>query len=93
MEAQREKKFRLGWQIIAILAALTAFEFWVASVAEGPIPYPVLCWPFAPITWLAIWISKSPLPFLGIIAIIKAGLIAHYFMHISQLWKQAEEAH
>ncbi len=89
-EARRRARFRLGWKVMAVLSALTLVEFWIAAVAEGPIPYPALCWPLAPVTWVAVWASANPLPFLGVIALVKGALILHFFMHISQLWRKAE---
>ena len=29
-------------------------------------------------------------PYLAVLALLKAGLIAYYFMHIAQLWRQEE---
>jgi hypothetical protein len=91
MEAPKSAKLRLGWIVIGGLAVLTALEFWVASMTTGPIPYPVLFWPLAPITWIAVWASRSPLPFLALFALAKAGLIIYYFMHVAQLWRREEE--
>ena len=68
--------------------ALTVFEFWVASMAQGPIPYPVLFWPLAPVTWLALSASANPMPYLALIAVLKAVLILRFFMHISQVWRE-----
>ncbi|MCP4537918.1 MAG: hypothetical protein GY832_12305 [Chloroflexi bacterium] len=84
--------FRLGLQAFGGLMALTIFEFWIASMAKGPIPYPVLFWPLAPVTWLALSASANPMPYLVLIAAIKAVLILRFFMHISQIW-QAEGDH
>lgn len=86
MEAEKQGKLSLGWKVIAGLAVLTLLEFWAASVAQGPLPYPVLFAPLAPITWLSIWISRSPVAFLAALAAVKAALILYYFMHVSQLW-------
>jgi hypothetical protein len=88
MIAKQEAKLSLGWRVIAVLGILTALEFWVASVARGPIPYPALVAPLAPITWLSIWVSRSPVPWLGAIAALKGGLILYYFMHVSHLWSR-----
>lgn len=88
MEAKKRAGLSLGWTVIAGLAVLTAFEYWAASAASGPIPYPVLFPPLAPITWLSIWISRSPIPWLAATAFVKAGLILYYFMHVSQLWSR-----
>ena len=82
----------LGLQVFGGLMALTMFEFWIASMAEGPIPYPVLFWPLAPVTWLALSASANPLPYLVVVAAIKAVLILRFFMHISQIW-QGEGGH
>jgi hypothetical protein len=86
MEAQKENLL-LGGKVIGGLAALTLLEFWIASAAEGPIPYPPLCGLLAPISWFAVWAQANPIPYLGIIAILKAVLIGYYFMHIAQIWK------
>jgi predicted secreted protein len=88
METKKQAGLHLGWTVMAGLAALTAFEFWAASAASGPIPYPVLLAPLAPITWLSIWISRNPIPFLAAMAFLKAGLILYYFMHVSHLWSR-----
>ena len=87
MGDRKAAALRLGLQVFGGLIALTVLEFWVAAMAEGPIPYPVLFWPLAPITWLALWVSTSPLPFLAAIAVLKAVLIAQYFMHVAQVWR------
>lgn len=88
MQAEKEARLSLGWKVIVGLAVLTALEFWAASVAQGPLPYPVLFPPLAPITWASIWISRNSIPFLAVIAFVKAGLILYYFMHVSQLWSR-----
>ncbi len=36
---------------------------------------------------VAVSIHSSTLPYLVVIALIKAGLIVYYFMHIAQLWR------
>lgn len=39
-------------------------------------------------TAVEFWISNamaSPLPYLAVIALIKAGLIVYYFMHVAQI--------
>ena len=82
-------RMRLGWLVFAGLLVLTAVEFWLASVAQGPLPYPVLCGLLAPITWLAQLAAAYPLPFLASIALAKAALIVYFFMHIAQLWRKA----
>lgn len=88
MQAEQKTRLSLGWKVMAGLAVLTALELWVASVALGPIPYPVLFAPLAPITWASIWASRNPIPFLAAFAVLKAGLILYYFMHVSHLWSQ-----
>jgi hypothetical protein len=85
MEGSKEARYRLGVKVGIALGILTAFEFWVASVANGPLPYPVLCLPLAPITWLALWASRSPLMFLGMALLIKAALIVNYYMHAGKI--------
>ena len=87
MEEQKAASLRLGPQVFGGLMALTILEFWVAAMAEGPIPYPVLFWPLAPVTWLAMVVSANPLPYLTVIAVLKAVLIAQFFMHIAQVWR------
>lgn len=37
---------------------------------------------------VAVSIHSSTLPYLVVIALIKAGLIVYYFMHIGQLWRE-----
>ena len=86
----RAAKFSLGWKVALGLAVLTGLEFWVAAAAQGPLPYPVLCALLAPITWISIWAARYPLPLLGLIAVLKAALILHYFMHVSQAWRSHE---
>lgn len=88
VESRKMVAFRLGLQVFGSLMALTVFEFWVASMAQGPIPYPVLFWPLAPVTWLALSASANPLPYLVVIAVFKAVLILRFFMHISQVWRE-----
>ncbi len=88
MKAEKGAKLRLGWLVIAGLGVLTALEFWAASWAQGPVPYPPLFPPLAPITWLSIWISRNPIPYLAVMAFLKAALIVYYFMHVSQLWSR-----
>jgi hypothetical protein len=78
----------LGWKVFGGLIALSLLEYWAAAMAEGPIPYPVLCGLLAPITWVAIFVSRNPLPILGIAAIAKAVLIVQYFMHVRKAWSQ-----
>ena len=37
-------------------------------------------------------LERGPaLPILVVLALAKAGLIAHYFMHLAQLWRPEEE--
>jgi hypothetical protein len=88
MEIEERARLSLGWRVIVGLGLLTLLEFWAASVAHGPIPYPVLFAPLAPITWVSIWVSHNPIPFLAAFAFLKAALILYYFMHVSQLWGQ-----
>jgi cytochrome c oxidase subunit 4 len=38
-------------------------------------------------------ILNGSLIVLAVIALVKAGLIVQYFMHISRLWTDEEEAH
>jgi len=90
MEAQKAARFSLGWKVIAGLAALTLVEYWVAATAQGPLPYPVLCFLLAPITWISIWALRNPLPLLGMVAVLKAALILYYFMHVTQVWTKHE---
>jgi hypothetical protein len=92
MQDRKAAALRIGLQVFGGLIALTFLEFWVAAMAEGPIPYPVLFWPLAPITWLALWVSSNSLPFLVVLAVLKAVLIAQYFMHVAQIWR-SEEGH
>jgi hypothetical protein len=87
MESRKTAALVLGLKVFGGLLALTVLEFWVASMAEGPIPYPVLFAPLAPVTWLAILVSANPLPYLAALAAVKAVLIARFFMHISQVWR------
>jgi hypothetical protein len=87
MESRKSIALRLGLMVFGGLMVLTIFEFWVASMAEGPIPFPVLFWPLAPVTWLAISAAANPLPYLVGIAVLKAVLILQFFMHVSQIWR------
>ncbi|MBI2758912.1 MAG: cytochrome C oxidase subunit IV family protein [Chloroflexi bacterium] len=41
--------------------------------------------------WLSSAIRPAALPYLIIIAIVKAVLIVHYFMRISQLWVREDQ--
>ncbi|MFQ5857086.1 MAG: cytochrome C oxidase subunit IV family protein [Anaerolineae bacterium] len=43
--------------------------------------------------WIAVSLHSNPLPYLAVIALIKAGLIAQYFMHMAQLWRGEEGEH
>jgi len=43
--------------------------------------------------WVAVSIHSSPLPYLAVIALIKAWLIIQYFMHVAQLWRAEEGGH
>jgi hypothetical protein len=85
MDVQRSS-VRRGWAVFAGLVALTGLEFWLASVAQGPLPYPVLCGLLAPVTWFAQVASAYPIPLLVAAAVAKAALITYFFMHIAQLW-------
>jgi hypothetical protein len=87
MQDRKAAALRIGLQVFGGLIALSVLEFWVAAMAEGPIPYPVLFWPLAPITWLALWVSTNSFPFLAVFAVLKAILIAQYFMHVAQIWR------
>lgn len=40
-----------------------------------------------------ILVFSSNLVPLGVIALLKAGLIVNYFMHISRLWSSGEDLH
>ncbi len=40
--------------------------------------------------WIAVSVHSSPLPYLTIVALIKAWLILQYFMHVRQLWGEEE---
>ncbi len=88
MESRKAVAFRLGSRVFAGLMVLTVVELWVASMAEGPIPYPVLFWPLAPVTWLAIAARANPLPYLAGLAVFKAVLILYFFMHLAQIWRR-----
>ncbi len=92
VKAQKAAALSIGLQAFGGLMALTIFEFWIASMAEGPVPYPVLFWPLAPVTWLALSASANPIPYLVVLAVIKAVLILRFFMHVSQIW-QGEGGH
>lgn len=43
--------------------------------------------------WIAISIHSTALPYLAMIALVKAGLIIQYFMHVAQLWRGEEGGH
>lgn len=43
--------------------------------------------------WIAISVHSTALPYLTVIAVIKAGLIIQYFMHVAQLWRADEGGH
>ncbi len=87
MERSSEPLHISGYRVFLALIGLTLIEYWIAALAEGPIPYPVLCGLLAPITWIAILVNDNPLPFLGLIAVFKAALVLRYFMHITHLWQ------
>lgn len=93
MDSESTAKSSLGRKVFAGLIALTAFEFWIASMTYGPLPYPALTWVLAPITWLAVSAAANPLPYLGLMAVLKAGLIMRYFMHVSQIWSAEKGGH
>lgn len=40
--------------------------------------------------WVAAALQTGVMPYLAVIAVIKAGLIVQYFMHLSQLWSSEE---
>ena len=80
----------LGMRVFLGLMVLTVLEYWIATVAEGPAPYPAMCFILAPITWAAQLAMAAPLAILAIIAVIKAAMIAYYFMHVLQLWRGNE---
>jgi len=88
MQVTKTAPWRLGTKVILGLFALTAVEFWVASLARGPLPYPPLLPLLAPITWVSIWVSRNPLPYLAVAALLKGVLILYYFMHVSHMWKR-----
>jgi hypothetical protein len=83
---------QVGWKVFAGLMILTILEYWVAATAQGPIPYPVLFAPLAPITWLAISISRNSAPYLGLLAVGKAFLILRYLMHVAQVWSMSRSS-
>jgi cytochrome c oxidase subunit IV len=37
---------------------------------------------------IAVALHSNVLPYLAVIALIKAGLIVQYFMHVAQLWRE-----
>ncbi len=37
-----------------------------------------------------IVLERGANPYLAILALVKAGLIVYYFMHVAQLWRQEE---
>ena len=43
------------------------------------------------VEWLVAVLITANLPLLLVIALAKAGLIVHYFMHIVRLWRREEE--
>ena len=87
MESRRAAAFSLGVRVFGGLMVLTLFEYWIAAMAEGPIPYPAVFLPLAPVTWLAVSVAASPLPYLAVVAVIKAVMIAYFFMHVAQVWR------
>ena len=89
MEEEKQARYQLGIKVGIGLAILTAIEFWVASVANGTVPYPVLCAPLAPITWISLWAQRSPGLFIGVGILLKAGLILNYYMHLNHVLGEA----
>ena len=43
--------------------------------------------------WIAIRFEGNVIPWLAIIALLKAWLIVQYFMHVSQLWHAEKGEH
>jgi caa(3)-type oxidase subunit IV len=43
------------------------------------------------VEWFVAVLITANLPILIVIALAKAGLIVHYFMHIVRLWQGGEE--
>lgn len=43
--------------------------------------------------WVAISVHSTPLPYLAVIAVVKAWLIVQYFMHVAQVWRSGEGGH
>lgn len=39
---------------------------------------------------VAVLVKPGAFPFLVVMALAKAGIIAHTFMHIAQLWQEEE---
>ena len=37
---------------------------------------------------VSLALGRGALPFLIVLALAKAGLIVHYFMHLAQLWRK-----
>jgi hypothetical protein len=87
MKSQKAGALRLGAMVFGGLLVLTVLEYWFAAMAQGPIPYPVLFAPLAPITWLALVVSANSAPFLAVVAVLKALLILRFFMHVTQIWR------
>ena len=87
MKSQKTEALRLGAMVFGGLLVLSVLEYWFAALARGPIPYPVLFAPLAPVTWIALAVSANSAPFLMIVAILKALLILRFFMHFAQLWR------
>jgi len=87
MKSQKTEALRLGALVFAGLLVLTVLEYWFAAMAQGPVPYPVLFAPLAPVTWIALAVSANSAPFLVIVAVLKALLILRFFMHVSQIWR------
>jgi len=36
--------------------------------------------------WVATTVNGNVIPYLAVIALVKAGLVIQYFMHVAQLW-------
>lgn len=40
--------------------------------------------------WVAVELETGVVAYLVVIAVVKAGLIVQYFMHLTQLWRAKE---
>ncbi|RMF90286.1 MAG: hypothetical protein D6736_06970 [Nitrospinota bacterium] len=85
MTGHKRAKLRLGWIVAVALAVLTGLEYWIATA--GP---QVASGPAAEMGQAAF---GNVLPWLVLIALVKAWLIVQYFMHVSQLWRAEKGAH